>query len=186
MKRIPPLAVVLATAVFALVLDQGTKALVRATMPLNSSVWVVPGVLSLNHVRNAGAAFSLLPGRRTLFVLVAFVVLAAVGWVWWRYRPTQVWLNMALGLVVGGSVGNLIDRASTGLVTDFIDVQVFPVWNVADMCIVGGVAVLVLWLLFGQHTPAASDGVAEGPDDRAAKGPSGDAGGRHDDAAEQR
>jgi signal peptidase II len=160
MKRIPSLVVLLATAAFAAVLDQVSKALVRSAIPLGTSRWVVPGVLSLDHVSNAGAAFSLLPGQRVFFVTVAFVVLTAVGWVWWRFRPTQVWLNMALGLVVGGSIGNLIDRATTGLVTDFIDVQVFPVWNVADMCIVCGVAVLVVWLLFGQHDAAGDEGDA--------------------------
>jgi signal peptidase II len=185
MKRIPPLAILLATAAFALVLDQGTKALVRALVPLNTSVWLVRGALSLNHVRNAGAAFSLLPGRRAFFVVVAFVVLAAVAWVWWRYRPRQVWLNMALGLVVGGSIGNLIDRSTTGLVTDFIDVQVFPVWNVADMCIVGGVAVLVLWLLFGRRAPAKAGGDAPGADD-VGEGARSDAGAGPDDAAAPR
>jgi signal peptidase II len=169
MRRIPPLAVLLTTAAVALVLDQATKALVRRTMPLGSTRWVVPGVLSLDHVRNSGAAFSLLPGQRLFFVAIAFVVLAAVAWVWWRFRPREVWLNIALGMVVGGSIGNLVDRATTGLVTDFINFQVFPVWNVADMCIVGGVSAIVLWLLFGQHEPAgdaveATDGSDPGDD----------------------
>ena len=67
------------------------------------------------------------------------MVLGVVAWVWRRYRPTQTWVVIALGLTVGGAVGNLIDRVSTGTVTDFIDFRVFPVFNVADSSIVIGV-----------------------------------------------
>jgi signal peptidase II len=148
--RPKPLAVLLSTAAVVVVLDQLSKVAVRTALPLHGRFWLLPPVLSLTHVQNMGAAFSLLQGQRWFFIGTALVVLGAVAWVWWRYRPTDTWVVLALGLAVGGAVGNLIDRATAGTVTDFIDFQVFPVFNIADSSIVVGVAILVVWLLFVQ------------------------------------
>lgn len=151
--RLKPLTVLLLTAVAAVVADQVSKYLVRTALPLHVPVWIVPGLLALDHVQNEGAAFSLLQGQRVFFIVTALVVLGTISYVWWRYRPTSMWANVALGLVAGGAVGNLVDRAWRGTVTDFIDPRVFPVFNVADSAIVVGVAVLVVWLIFGQPNP---------------------------------
>ncbi len=176
--RVKPLPVLLLTAAAAVIADQVTKTIVRAQLPLHRLVWLVPGWLALDHVQNQGAAFSMLQGQRWFFIGVAVFVLAAIAWVWWRYRPASMWVAVALGLVAGGSMGNLIDRAGAGTVTDFIDPRVFPVFNVADSCITVGVCILVVWLLWGQpgaEAPPAPDapgaGMAPappaGPDDAA-------------------
>jgi signal peptidase II len=175
------LVILLSTAAFVVVLDQVTKAAVRASLPLHQARQVIPGLLSLTHVQNMGAAFSMLQGQRWFFILTALAVLGAAAWVWYRYRPTQVWVALALGLVIGGALGNLIDRVGSGVVTDFIDFGWFPVFNVADSAISVGVVVLVLWLLFaggleergGRQRPARAagedgsqpaDGAAQGSD----------------------
>jgi signal peptidase II len=163
-----PLAVLVSSAVVVVLLDQLSKAAVRAALPLHQPFWLVPGLLSVTHVQNLGAAFSLLQGQRWFFIVTAFTVLAVVGWVWWRYRPTNLWVVSALGLAVGGAVGNLIDRLTAGTVTDFIDFRVFPVFNVADSAIVVGVAILMVWLLFAQGDADA------GPSETPGSGPSDD------------
>jgi signal peptidase II len=145
--RLKPLMILLSTAAVVVVADQVSKALVRASIPLHQPIWLVPGFLAVNHVQNLGAAFSLFQGQRWFFIATALAVLAVVAWVWWRYRPTNLWIAAALGLAVGGAVGNLIDRLSAGTVTDFIDFRVFPVFNNADSAIVVGVAILIAWLL---------------------------------------
>jgi signal peptidase II len=165
MRRIPPSALLLGTAAAVLVLDQLSKAAVRALLPLYHPIWILPGLLALHHVRNEGAAFSLLQGQRIFFIAIALVVLGAMAWTWWRYRPGGVWANVALGLVAGGAAGNLIDRVWLGTVTDFIDPRVFPVFNVADSCIVVGVCMLVLWLLFGQPGASRENGDGGGSED---------------------
>lgn len=130
-------------------LDQLTKALVRASFAPGESLTVIPGVLHLTYVRNVGAAFGLLPGARPLFITTSLFVLFVVAVYWIRYRPRPWPLVVGLALVCSGAVGNLIDRALAGRVTDFFDLAFmdFPVFNIADSAIVIGVGVLTGWLL---------------------------------------
>jgi signal peptidase II len=161
--RIRPAVLLAATAVLVVVLDQATKALVRAALPIQQPVWLIPRVLSLNHVQNAGAAFSIFQGQRFVFIGITLLVLAAVAWAWYRYRPRNLLVVIALGLVVGGAIGNLIDRSVAGTVTDFIDAQVWPVFNVADSSVFIGEAILIVWLLFfaDREASRARDGDRE-------------------------
>ena len=168
--RIRPGWLLLLTAAAVVAVDQATKALVRASLPVQRPVWLIPRVLSLDHVQNAGAAFSMFQGQRFVFIGITLVVLAAVAWAWYRYQPRNAWVVVALGLVVGGALGNLVDRSVAGTVTDFIDAQVWPVFNVADSSVFIGEAILVVWLIFfaGKEPRAAVE--AEG-----AGAPTGDA-----------
>ncbi len=159
MRRRTVLAIVAVTAV---VLDQVTKAVVRATMVRpGASVPVLDGFVRLTYTLNPGAAFGMLPGSGAVFVVVSLLVLVGVIVYAWRWKPTRLWLVVALGLLAGGATGNLIDRVFVGRVTDFIQVPFgFPVFNVADSCIVAGIAMLVWWLLFGP-TPVVPAGDGE-------------------------
>ena len=136
-------------AVGTLAADQISKMVVRSWMTPGETITLIRHVFHLAYVRNAGAAFGLFPGRQSVFMLTTAVVLFVIAAYWRRSRPTSWPIIVALGLICGGSVGNFIDRASSGRVTDFfyfspID---FPVFNVADCGIVIGVAILVGWLL---------------------------------------
>jgi signal peptidase II len=150
-------------------LDQATKAVVRARMaPSGPSVPVLGDLLRLTYVRNLGASFGMMPGYRPLFIAVSVCVLVAVAAFVVRRRPQRPWIVVALGLVAGGALGNLVDRLVFGWVTDFIRIPFdFPVFNVADSSVVIGVAMLVWWLLFGPAPsatgPSAHPGVSEGP-----------------------
>lgn len=139
-----------ATALITIAADQLTKVIVRSSLQLDEAVPVIPGVFDIAHVKNMGAAFGMLPGRRELFIGVAVLMLAAVAIYWWRARPTAWTVVIPLGLVVGGAIGNLIDRVFVGQVTDLLAFSFFsPVFNVADSAIFVGVAALVLWVLIG-------------------------------------
>jgi signal peptidase II len=136
-----------------LALDQWTKWLVETRIPLHDSIEIVPGFFHLSHVRNTGVAFGLLAARghaATTWALTLAVsgVLAGVAWYFWRTPPTERALLTALALVLGGAVGNLIDRVTTGAVTDFLAVFLgsfrWPDFNVADSAISIGIAVLFL------------------------------------------
>jgi len=168
---------VLTTAICALVVvaDQATKAVVRAKMaPPGTSIPVLGDVLQLTYVRNLGASFGMMPGYRPLFIAVSACILVAIAAFVVRRRPERPWILVALGLVAGGALGNLIDRIAFGWVTDFIRIPFdFPVFNVADSSVVIGVAMLVWWLLFGPATaepvpsalPAPSHGSPTGASD---------------------
>jgi signal peptidase II len=159
-RRPPPLAVLLGTGSVILVLDQLTKALVVASLALGDRVEVLGELVLLWHVRNTGAAFSLFEGMTLFFYLITLVALVMIAYFHITLRERSAWLQMVLGLVLGGSLGNLIDRVRIGAVTDFVSVGVgavrFPTFNVADSSIVIGIAVLVGYLvLFDRRREAA-------------------------------
>lgn len=138
-------------ALATLALDQASKIVIRRDVPLGEVSALIPGILDLTHVRNMGAAFGLFPGRQPIFIATSLIVLIVVGAYWRRDRP-RVWpIVFGIALVGGGAVGNLIDRVALGRVTDFFSFTFvdFPVFNVADIGIVSGVSLLVVWLLFG-------------------------------------
>jgi signal peptidase II len=141
----------------ALLLDQATKWIVRASLEPAETIPVVEDIFHLTFVRNTGAAFGLMPGRQSLFVLNSAVVLLAVAiYLMWQ-RPRSRWLLTALALVSGGAMGNLVDRLVSGRVTDFFDFRVLPVFNVADSCIFVGAAMLILWILLGPEGKAEEE-----------------------------
>jgi signal peptidase II len=136
--------------------DQATKAVVRARLPLHESVTVISGFFDLTHVRNTGAAFGMLNDidfayKPVVMVLVAVVALAAVGSYAFTLPPAQRMARLGLALILGGAIGNLIDRATTGFVVDFVDVYWrglhFWAFNVADSAITVGVVMMLLDML---------------------------------------
>jgi signal peptidase II len=143
-----PGALLIGTLLAVVALDQVTKAFVRASMEPSESIVLIRGIAYLTHVRNTGAAFGLMPGQRTLFILTSVLVLLAIAIYWWRVRPRSLVLAISLGLVSGGAIGNLIDRVAFGRVTDFFDIRILPIFNIADMAIVGGAIGLFAWALF--------------------------------------
>lgn len=132
-----------------LVIDQLTKFVVRHTLDVSESVPVIASVLHITHVRNPGAAFGLLPNQQLLFFAVSGAAISFVITYWLRARPSEWPLVVALGLLLGGASGNLIDRITLGTVTDFLDLRFWPVFNVADSSIVIGLALIVLTMLLG-------------------------------------
>jgi signal peptidase II len=143
-----------------LVLDQVTKAVARANMHVGDSVeGFIPGLINLTMVRNSGAAFGIFPGQRPVFVLTSLLVLFVIAAYWRRARPRQWPVVIAFATIAGGAIGNLIDRALIGYVTDFFEFSFvqFPVFNIADMGLVCGVGILMIWILFGpQPDPRAT------------------------------
>ncbi|HYU34705.1 MAG TPA: signal peptidase II [Thermoanaerobaculia bacterium] len=134
-------------------LDQWTKWLVEIHLPQHMAQPIIPGLLNLTHVRNTGVAFGLfasqgMSGGSWLLTLLGLAALAAVAIYFWFASAHDRLLLVSLALVVGGAVGNLIDRMSSGAVTDFIDVYVgsyhWPSFNVADSAISIGIVLMAI------------------------------------------
>ena len=147
LKKWLPLALFMAAIAAA---DQWTKALVRAEIPYGTSVSLIPGVVQLTYVRNTGAAFSMLRGARWFFLgllVVFFVVVAVLIKKRLIKKPAELW---CLAAISGGAIGNAIDRALTGEVTDMIEPLFvkFAVFNVADCFITCGAIALAVFILF--------------------------------------
>lgn len=139
-----------------LALDQLTKAIVRATLPLHASVTIVPGLVDLTHVRNTGAAFGLLntadfPFKTVVIAFIAAAALVGVAMYAKSLAHHHVAARLGLALIIGGAAGNLIDRLVAGSVVDFVDVywRTYHFWafNVADSAITIGVAIMILDML---------------------------------------
>lgn len=162
----PPTRVAVALAGGIVLLDQGTKALVREHVRLYESVSVIEGFLDLTHIRNTGAAFGLLnsldiPFKAGLMTAVALAALVAIGVFASQLSPREKLARLGLTLVFGGAVGNLIDRVTAGYVVDFVDVYWggwhFWAFNVADAAITVGATLLVFEMLFlNRHVSEAA------------------------------
>jgi len=133
--------------------DQATKAIVVRTMRLGQSIPIVPGYLDLTFVLNPGAAFSLLATlperiRNPFFILISVTAAILIIVYHARHLSGHRLATVSLGLILGGAVGNLIDRVRFGVVVDFLDAHVhqyhWPVFNVADSAISVGVSLLLL------------------------------------------
>jgi signal peptidase II len=157
-------------AASVLVLDQGIKAVMTAQLAPRGSVSVVPGLFSLTYVRNTGAVFGLFrslpePWRSLLLTLVPLAAVLFVIVMAMRTPPGRLRPLAALGLILGGALGNLVDRIRFGSVVDFLDVYIgeyhWPAFNLADSAICVGVGLLILDIL---RSPAA-DGNASPPAD---------------------
>lgn len=137
--------------------DQLTKWAVGAAFVPHQSLPILPGILHLTYVHNTGAAFSLFRGQVAALIVVSGLVAGWIGWELLRHpRHTGLPLN-SLGLILGGAIGNLIDRLRFGYVEDFIDLRVWPVFNVADSAITVGVTLLIWKSLFAARRHVVSD-----------------------------
>jgi signal peptidase II len=147
-------------AAIVILLDQAVKILVKLTLPLYESKVVFKDLILITHVQNTGAAFSISLGspefNRLFFIVMSIFAIAFV--VYMIYRATTKLQLIGLSLVIGGAIGNLIDRILFGYVTDFIDVdfpdlimQRWPVFNIADSSIVIAMCLLILDLFVNKN-----------------------------------
>ena len=159
--RVRRLALFVLVAAAVVLLDQLSKAAVRAALVPGEPVTLVPGVMDLSLVYNTGAAFSLGEGAGPLFVAIAAVISCAGIWVAWRRTDVPMPLLLVVAGVAGGGIGNAIDRMALGAVTDFFKTTFidFAVFNVADIFVTCGVFVaLVLWWRWDAAREGKPDG----------------------------
>lgn len=166
-----------------LFLDQGSKWLVRQNLAVGEAWAPIPAlakVFTITHVRNTGVAFGQLPGTGWLFMLVNLAVLVGVL-IFYPRIPAGKWqLRLAAALIMTGDLGNVIDRLRTAFltaqttgsvwtalprayVTDFFDIKIWPVWNVADMCIFSGVLIVAWTLWQAEKDEEAQESVGQEP-----------------------
>ncbi len=141
--------------------DQGTKAAAGSALGSGDSVTIVPGVLDLHYTENRDSAFSVFRalGIRPSRVLLTILPLGTLGFVavlWWRRRRSAARLeHLAFAVTAAGALGNLVDRIFRGFVIDFIYLHGWPVFNVADLAIVGGAVLLGFSMLSRPPAPQA-------------------------------
>ena len=134
-----PLAVV--------ILDQFSKYIVVENMALGESIPIIEEVFHLTYILNPGAAFGMFAHNRLFFIAIAVIVIGIIIWARREILASPWEVKAGCGLFLGGAIGNLIDRARQGLVIDFFDFRIWPVFNIADIAICIGVGLIICNLL---------------------------------------
>ena len=131
-------------AVAVILTDQASKYVIAQHMALHESVPVIPGFFHITYILNKGAAFGFLENKQWLFIAVA-AALFLLYFIFRKHIPKKRIVRCGMGFLLGGALGNAVDRFLFGAVTDFFDFRVWPVFNVADIGIIIGVGLLVLY-----------------------------------------
>ncbi|WP_184403593.1 signal peptidase II [Geomicrobium halophilum] len=142
-------------ALVIIIIDQFTKWLVATGMELGESIPVIEDVLHITSHRNAGAAFGMLQGQMWLFFIVTAVAVVAVLYFIHTLGKSSLWYGIPLGILLGGTIGNFIDRLLQGEVIDFIDVYIgtysFPIFNIADSALTVGIIILIVKMFMDER-----------------------------------
>lgn len=144
---------ILITAIIALVVDQITKLVAKAFLTLNISKIIIPNFFYLTLCHNDGAAWSILSDKKILIIILTIIAIIIIYHFIYCFKKNNR-NNLAFGLLIGGLAGNLVDRVVLGYVVDFFDIYIFkydfPVFNIADICIVFGVILLIIAIIKGE------------------------------------
>ncbi len=131
-----------------LLLDQIVKYAVRANMMQGQSIPIISGIFHLTYIENPGAAFGILSNHRILFLVMTAAITGIMFYLYLQLRNKKSLTAFSLALVISGAIGNFIDRFFQGTVTDMFDFQIWPIFNIADICICVGLALLCYLLIF--------------------------------------
>lgn len=135
-------------------LDQMVKWIIINQVDLFEKIPVIPGIFDITHIRNDGAAYSMFSSMPILLIAMpSIVMIAGLVYLALAKRENQALLMVAIAMVIGGGLGNLIDRIKNGYVVDYLDIQIIPIFNLADICICVGCGLLFIYLIFidGKH-----------------------------------
>ena len=139
-------ALIFSVALSVALLDQFAKFFVTHNFKLHESVPIIKNILRITYIINTGSAFGLFQGFNLIFILFSIVVIIAIFYYMAKKIENKKILQFAVGLLLGGTLGNLIDRILHGAVIDFIDFRIWPVFNVADSAVTISIILLVIIL----------------------------------------
>ena len=155
-------------AIAVVLLDQISKHFVCTDLKPVGSIPVIDGILNFTYVENRGAAFGILSDNRAVFMVLSVIIIVFLGFVVDKYRGQSILFDICLGLIIGGGVGNMVDRAYLGYVVDFIDFCAFDFWkyvfNIADCGVVVGCVLFIAVLIFDKNLFADKKDVNRGED----------------------
>ncbi len=129
------------------ILDQLVKILIERTFIPGQSYPLIDEILHLTYVRNSGAAFGLFDNYNEVLILLTILIITGFIYFFNSYIKKNICLQIGFGLIVGGGIGNLIDRIRLGYVVDFLDIRIWPIFNLADIFIVIGTIIFVVYIL---------------------------------------
>lgn len=140
------------TALIIIALDQATKYWTVQSIPYREVVEWIPGFISFTHHRNSGAAWSILEGQMLFFYIVTIIIVGVIIYYLHLYGRKDRLFGVALSLILGGAIGNFIDRLLFQYVVDMVRLEFinFPIFNVADMALTVGVGLMIVYLILDE------------------------------------
>ncbi|MCQ9208963.1 signal peptidase II [Granulicatella seriolae] len=145
-------------SVIAIIVDQAVKWWTVANFSEGQGQDLIPGIVNIFYIKNPGAAWGILEGQMLIFYVITFIAVAAMAYLIFKDRGKSALASLAYALILAGALGNFIDRLRLGYVVDMfrLDFMQFPIFNVADMCLSIGVALLFIYTLFIEGKEHAS------------------------------
>ena len=137
---------IFSVALLIVFLDQLTKFLIKQNLQLSQSIPIISNVFHLTYITNTGSAFGLFKGLNVFFIVFLIIVIGFIIHFIKKIRENEKLLQFSIGLLLGGTIGNLLDRVLLGYVVDFIDFRIWPVFNIADSAVTIGVILLIILL----------------------------------------
>ena len=138
--------IVFLTALIVVLIDQISKYLIRTNFELSQSSPIINTIFHLTHITNSGAGFGILQQQKFLLILISLIVIGFILYYLPRIKEKEKLLQFLVGFVLGGTIGNLIDRVAYGYVIDFFDFQIWPIFNFADSFVTIGIIGLIIYL----------------------------------------
>ncbi|WP_018250247.1 signal peptidase II [Orenia marismortui] len=139
--------IIFITFLVTIIVDQLTKYMVVKNFSVGESLPIIKNIFHFTYVQNRGAAFGILQNQLPFFIIITLVVLALLIYFYRQLPLNSIWNRVGLGLALGGTVGNFVDRIRLNYVVDFLDFRVWPVFNIADSAIVVAVIIFSYWIL---------------------------------------
>jgi len=139
-------AFVFSVALIIVLLDQLTKLLIRNNFQLNQSIPIIENIFHFTYLTNTGSAFGMFKGLNLFFILFSIAVAIGILYFMKGIKQNEKMMQLAFGLLFGGTIGNLIDRIALGSVVDFLDFRIWPVFNIADSAVTVSVIILIILL----------------------------------------
>ena len=136
---------IFSTALIIILIDQITKFLIKTNFQLNQPFPLINNIFYLTYRHNFGAGFGILQQQRWILIFISIIVIGFIFYYFDRVKEKEILLQALVGFVLGGTIGNLIDRVAYGFVIDFLDFRIWPIFNVADSFVTIGVIGLIIY-----------------------------------------
>jgi len=133
-------------AIIVVLVDQITKFLIKINFELNQTLPIIKSIFHLTYIQNTGAGFGILKSQTLILIFISLIVIGVILYYINSIKEKEKLLQILVGFVLGGTIGNLIDRISYGFVIDFLDFQIWPIFNFADSFVTIGVIWLIVYL----------------------------------------
>lgn len=137
--------IIFSTALTIILIDQIAKFLIKANFDLNQNLQIIKNIFHITYINNFGAGFGILQQQTSILISISLIVIGVIFYFMDKVKNKELLLQLLIGFILGGTIGNLIDRIAYGYVIDFLDFRIWPIFNFADSFVTIGVIGLIVY-----------------------------------------